>query len=74
METQKTGNVEREKKKVMFIKPYLETDAVWDPIRTCPYIGAWYMASKLKEDGHEVKYLDEVTRMKEFIKTKNIGL
>jgi len=51
-----------EKKKVMFIKPHLETDAVWDPIRTCPYIGVWYMASKLKEEGHEVKYLDEVTR------------
>jgi len=59
---QSEKNLEREKKKVMFIKPHLETDAVWDPIRTCPYIGIWYMASKLKERGHDVKYVDEVTR------------
>ncbi|MBT6955718.1 radical SAM protein [archaeon] len=62
MDRQKEKNVEREKKKVMFVKPHLETDAVWDPIRTCPYIGAWYMTSGLKERGHDVKYLDEVTR------------
>lgn len=49
-------------KKVMFIKPALETDAVWDPIRTCAYSGVWALASKLKEGGHEVHYLDEVIR------------
>ncbi|MGV8162811.1 MAG: B12-binding domain-containing radical SAM protein [Candidatus Nanoarchaeia archaeon] len=51
-------------KKVMFIKPALETDAVWDPIRTCSYLGIWYLASLLKEKGCEVKYLDEVVRNK----------
>jgi radical SAM superfamily enzyme YgiQ (UPF0313 family) len=49
-------------KKVMFIKPALETDAVWDPVRTCSYLGMWYLASALKEKGHEVRYLDEVVR------------
>jgi radical SAM superfamily enzyme YgiQ (UPF0313 family) len=49
-------------KKITFIKPQLETDAVWDPIRTCSYLGLWHMASKLKEKGHEVKYFDEVVR------------
>jgi len=47
---------------VMFIKPQLETDANWDPVRTCPYLGAWYMASGLKEAGHQVAYLDEAVR------------
>lgn len=49
-------------KKVMFITPALETDAVYDPIRTCSYLGIWYLASLLKEKGHEVRYLDEVVR------------
>lgn len=49
-------------KKIMFIKPVLETDAVWDPIRTCSYLGMWYLASALKEKGHEIRYLDEVVR------------
>lgn len=46
----------------MFIKPALETDAVFDPIRTTSYLGMWYLASKLKEEGHKVRYLDEVVR------------
>ena len=47
---------------VVFIKPYLETDATWEMIRTSSYLGLWYMASKLKARGHNVKYLDEVMR------------
>lgn len=50
------------KKKIMFIKPALETTAVWDPIRTCSYLGMWFLASHLKEKGHDVRYLDEVVR------------
>jgi len=46
----------------MLIKPVLETDAVMDPIRTCSYLGMWFLASKLKENGHKVRYLDEVVR------------
>ena len=48
--------------KIMFIKPALEIDATWDPIRTCSYLGIWYMASLLKEHGHNVIYLDEAVR------------
>lgn len=48
--------------KIMFIKPALETDAIWDPVRTCVYSGMWYLASKLKEHGHQVRCLDEVVR------------
>lgn len=51
-----------EKKNIMFIKPPLVTDAVWDPIRTCPYLGIAFLASGLKEKGHKVRYLDEVVR------------
>jgi len=47
---------------IMFIKPNLETDAIWDPLRTCPYLGIWYLASHLKQKGHKVRYLDEVMR------------
>ena len=47
---------------IMFIKPNLETDAVWDAIRTCSYSGIWYLASHLKSKGHNVTYLDEVVR------------
>jgi len=47
---------------IMFIKPNLETDAVWDPIRTCSYLGIWYLASHLKSKGHIVTYLDEAVR------------
>ncbi|MDO8460487.1 MAG: cobalamin-dependent protein [Nanoarchaeota archaeon] len=50
------------KKNIMFIKPPLVTDAVWDPIRTCPYLGIVYLASGLKDKGHNVRYLDEVVR------------
>ena len=50
------------KKRIMFIKPYLETDAVFDPIRTCPYTGTWYLASLLKQEGYDVKCLDETVR------------
>ena len=60
MEKQKENNSAR--KSVMFIKPNLETDAVWDAIRTCPYTGMWSLASKLQKDGHDVRYLDEVVR------------
>ncbi|VVB77567.1 Ribosomal protein S12 methylthiotransferase RimO [uncultured archaeon] len=49
-------------KKIIFVKPALETDAVWDPIRTCSYLGMWYLASHLKSKGHDVTYLDEVVR------------
>lgn len=33
----------------MFIKPALETDAVFDPIRMASYLGIWYLASLLKK-------------------------
>lgn len=59
--------------KITIIKPALETDAVWDPVRTCPYVGAWYLASKLKEAGHEVEYLDEVVRDNGLSKRKMLG-
>jgi radical SAM superfamily enzyme YgiQ (UPF0313 family) len=49
-------------KNIMLIKPALETDAVFDPIRTTSYLGMWYLASKLKEEGHKIRYLDEVVR------------
>jgi len=49
-------------KNIVFVKPALETDAVWDPIRTCSYLGMWYLASQLKSKGHNVTYLDEVVR------------
>ncbi|MFA5109480.1 MAG: cobalamin-dependent protein, partial [Patescibacteria group bacterium] len=49
-------------KSIMFIKPALETDAVFDPIRTASYLGIWYLASLLKEKGYKVRYLDEVVR------------
>ena len=49
-------------KNVLFVKPALETDAVWDPIRTCSYLGMWYLSSQLKLKGHKVTYLDEVVR------------
>jgi hypothetical protein len=49
-------------KRVMFIRPALETDAVLDPIRTSNYLGIWYLASLLKQKGHEVRCLDEVVR------------
>jgi uncharacterized protein YdaT len=49
-------------KRIMFIRPALETDAVFDPIRTTNYLGIWYLASLLKEKGYEVRCLDEVVR------------
>jgi len=55
-------------KKIMLIKPALETDAVMDPIRTCSYLGMWFLASKLKQEGHNVRYLDEVVRNAGLIK------
>jgi len=48
--------------KIVFVKPYLETDATWEMIRTSCYMGAWYIASRLKEKGHSVWYFDEVIR------------
>lgn len=48
--------------RVILMKPYLETDATWEMIRTSSYLGLWYIASKLKEVGHEVWYMDEVIR------------
>ena len=45
--------------KILFVKPAIEADAVWDPIRTCSYLGLWFMASLLKSAGHDVIYLDE---------------
>lgn len=48
--------------KVVFLRPYLETDATWEMIRTTRYMGLWYLASKLKSNGHSVWYLDEVVR------------
>jgi hypothetical protein len=49
-------------KKVMFVKPAIEIDAVFDPVRTTSYLGMWYLASLLKQKGHDVRYLDEVVR------------
>lgn len=46
----------------MFIKPALETDATWEMVRTSVYLGIWYLASQLKQRGHNVRYLDEVVR------------
>lgn len=54
----------------MLIKPALETDAVMDPIRTCSYLGMWFLASKLKQEGHHVRYLDEVVRNEGLSKQK----
>lgn len=48
--------------RVAFVKPYLETDATWEMIRTSCYLGIWYIASSLKQKGHSVWYLDEVVR------------
>lgn len=48
--------------KIAFIKPYLETDATWEMIRTSCYLGIWSIASRLKQRGHSVWYLDEVIR------------
>ena len=47
---------------VVFIKPQLETDATWEMVRTSSYLGIWFMASYLKERGHNVFYLDETER------------
>jgi len=55
-------------KNIMLIKPALETDAVMDPVRTCPYLGMWYLASLLKEKGYKVRYLDEVVRNQGLLK------
>jgi len=49
-------------KKIIFVKPALEVDAVFDPIRSTIYLGIWYLASLLKEKGHQVWLLDEVSR------------
>ena len=59
LQRRKRGNIAM---RIMFIKPHLETDAVWDPIRTSTYLGIWFMASLLKSLGHEVRYLDEIVR------------
>lgn len=48
-------------KKVMLIKPPMETDAVFDPIRTSQPIGLMYIASYLKEQGYDVSLFDTVT-------------
>ncbi|MDD2758158.1 MAG: cobalamin-dependent protein [Patescibacteria group bacterium] len=50
------------KKRIMFIKPAVVTDAVFDPIRSTIHLGMWYLASELKAKGHDVRYLDEVVR------------
>ncbi|MDO8740678.1 MAG: cobalamin-dependent protein [Candidatus Woesearchaeota archaeon] len=47
-------------KKIMLIKPPVETDAVFDPIRTTQPIGSWYIASYLKERGYDVNIFDTV--------------
>lgn len=56
--------------RVVMLKPYLETDATWEMIRTSTYLGLWYMASKLKNKGHDVWYLDEVVRNSGMKRTK----
>lgn len=48
----------------MLIKPAYETDAVWDTIRTSQPLGLWWIGSALKEQGHEVRLLDETVRAK----------
>lgn len=50
------------KKKVIFIKPALETDLIWEPVRSCSYLGIWFLASILKNSGYVVYYFDEVYR------------
>lgn len=50
------------KESIIFVKPALETDAVFDPIRTASYLGIWYLSSLLKNKGYRVRYLDEVVR------------
>ncbi|MDP3836690.1 MAG: cobalamin-dependent protein [bacterium] len=50
------------KKSIVFVKPALETDAVFDPIRTASYLGIWYLASLLILRGYRVRYLDEAVR------------
>jgi len=47
---------------IAFVKPALEVDAIWDSVRTTMYLGIWYLASLLKQLGHEVHYLDETVR------------
>jgi len=49
-------------KNIIFVKPALEIDAVWDAARTCSYLGMWFLASSLKQKGYKVRYLDEVVR------------
>lgn len=44
--------------KMVFIRPYLETDVTWEVIRTSCNLGMWYMASDLKQKGHSGWYLD----------------
>lgn len=55
-------------KKAMFIKPNIQTDAIWDPIRTTMHAGIRYLASKLKQSWYEVRYLDEVVRTQWMLK------
>jgi len=47
------------KQKIMFIKPALESDAIWSIPRSCSNLGMLYLASMLREKGYEVRYLDE---------------
>ena len=54
--------------KIMLIKPAYETDAVWDTIRTSHPLGLWWIGSALKEEGHEVRLLDETVRNNGFDK------
>ena len=56
--------------RVMLIKPAYETDAVWDTIRTSHPLGLWWIGSALREEGHEVRILDETVRKGGYHKRK----
>ena len=45
-------------KSIMFIKPPIVADAVFDPIRASQPIGMWHVASYLANKGHNVSMLD----------------
>lgn len=45
-------------KRILLVKPFIYTDAVFDPIRASQIIGLWFLGSFLKLLGHKVEILD----------------
>lgn len=45
-------------KRILLVKPFIYTDAVFDPIRASQIIGLWFLGSFLRLLGHEVEILD----------------